>query len=286
MLTPKIDVAIPSNVLENCTDLRAKTLKIGRIARACVIYNVMNLYIYSIDKKFAKQFINDSKLIKILLEYLDCPQYLRKRVFSKNPSLKYVGLLPPLRTPHHPLEHSMKSLKSGDIREGLVLFSTTSYSDVDVGVEQPLRISVPQLEQNQRIILKIFKKKEMLTGIPIQKSEINSYWGFNVHIFSDPLQNLLSNFFSAAILATSKSGTQCTMQDLELFKHLREKERVLLLFGSPNLGLFQIFQRNGLNLKEATDFILNISPTQGTATIRVEEALISALAQITLLFHL
>lgn len=36
-----------------------------------------------------------------LLQYLECPQYLRKHVFPLHKDLQYAGLLNPLDAPHH-----------------------------------------------------------------------------------------------------------------------------------------------------------------------------------------
>ena len=36
-----------------------------------------------------------------LLQYLECPQYLRKHIFPVHPDLRAVGLLAPLDAPHH-----------------------------------------------------------------------------------------------------------------------------------------------------------------------------------------
>ena len=43
----------------------------------------------------------ESGLIRRVLEYLETPQYLRRRLFPLDESLKYAGLLPPLRIPSH-----------------------------------------------------------------------------------------------------------------------------------------------------------------------------------------
>lgn len=36
-----------------------------------------------------------------ILQYLECPQYLRKTLFPIHQSLQYAGLLNPLDAPHH-----------------------------------------------------------------------------------------------------------------------------------------------------------------------------------------
>ena len=51
-----------------------------------------------------------------ILQYCECPQYLRRKFFPMHPDLQFAGLLPPLDAPHH--------LRRGDVasyREGVVV---------------------------------------------------------------------------------------------------------------------------------------------------------------------
>ena len=51
-----------------------------------------------------------------ILQYIECPQYLRRKFFPMHPDLQFAGLLPPLDAPHH--------LRRGDVasfREGVVV---------------------------------------------------------------------------------------------------------------------------------------------------------------------
>lgn len=53
-----------------------------------------------------------------ILQYCECPQYLRRKFFPMHPDLQFAGLLPPLDAPHH--------LRRGDVasfREGVVVES-------------------------------------------------------------------------------------------------------------------------------------------------------------------
>jgi methyltransferase len=57
---------------------------------------------------------NNQRLVKIL-EYLECPQYLRKSLFAPHKYLEHVGLLAPLEAPHH-----FKLNDEWQFREGVV----------------------------------------------------------------------------------------------------------------------------------------------------------------------
>jgi hypothetical protein len=281
-----LNIAIPCNILEDCSDLRAKTLKIGQIARASSIFRVKKIIIYSINKGFYKKYLDDIELIKRILEYLDCPQYLRRIIFPKIPILKYVGILPPLRTPHHPLEDKISKLQPSSIREGTVLYSNAFYSELEIGLERPLKLDVPNLPEKKRIILKLEKQGNSISGVPIEKESIEEYWGYEIQVFKGSLQNFISSFSDYTAIATSKRGNSIKMNDIEFIQQLQKKDGILLLFGSPNYGLFEIFENQGLNLENSVDFIINIASNQGTQTVRVEEAIYFALSIINCILFL
>lgn len=70
-----------------------------------------------------------------ILQYCECPQYLRRKFFPMHPDLQFAGLLPPLDAPHH--------LRRGDVasfREGVVVDDEVSEggSFVDCGVPNRL----------------------------------------------------------------------------------------------------------------------------------------------------
>jgi methyltransferase len=51
-----------------------------------------------------------------LLQYCECPQYLRRHFFPMHPSLQFAGLLPPIDAPHH-----VRAEDACRFREGIVL---------------------------------------------------------------------------------------------------------------------------------------------------------------------
>ena len=131
----KLAIAIPASVISDTPHLREKTSKIGLIGRAAAIFRVDEIIVYP-DNPKANQ-VRDLDFIALLLNYLETPQYLRKRLFKIEPSLQFAGILPPLRTPHHPVSGKTRDLKVGEYREGLVLSQAKEGLLVDIGVEQP-----------------------------------------------------------------------------------------------------------------------------------------------------
>ena len=112
----KLSIAIPASVISDTPHLREKTSKIGLIARAAAIFRVNEILLYPDNLKVDQS--RDLRFIALLLNYLETPQYLRKALFKLEPDLQYAGILPPLRTPHHPLSGKTKHLKVGEYREG------------------------------------------------------------------------------------------------------------------------------------------------------------------------
>ena len=51
-----------------------------------------------------------------ILQYCECPQYLRRHFFPMHPDLQFAGLLAPLDAPHH-----VRVLDRSPFREGVVL---------------------------------------------------------------------------------------------------------------------------------------------------------------------
>lgn len=109
-----ISIAIPGSVLENAQSAELRTYLAGQIARAGCIFKVNEIVVYDdyADEANAKKAtLQDSVSLKTvrqccvqlgrMLQYLECPQYLRKYFFTIHNDLKYAGLLNPLDAPHH-----------------------------------------------------------------------------------------------------------------------------------------------------------------------------------------
>ena len=109
MQRKKLSIGIPASVILDTPHLREKTSKIGLVGRAAAIFRVDEIIIYPDNPRVNQT--ADMDLIATLLAYMETPQYLRKRLFKLRPELQYAGILPPVRTPHHPLNRRMKNLK-------------------------------------------------------------------------------------------------------------------------------------------------------------------------------
>ncbi len=255
----ELSIAIPSSFLEDSADWKIKTYKVGLIGRALAVFRVSKVYIY-LDTE-----VEESHLISGILEYMEMPQYLRKRLIPIKESLKYVGVLPPLRTPHHPVKKRIRDLRVGEIREGYAKVGPDGRVRVDIGVESPALLKGETGEG--RVTVRVCSK----TPLEVEPAEPPRYWGYKVERVS------ISDLEKKNLIISSR---KCPVVDLrELSEYLRGKDEVCIVFGSPKRGVFEIAKKAGVELRGICG---NFIPEQGTETVRTEEAVYSALSIINL----
>jgi len=280
----KFSIAVPASVVSDTPHLREKTSKIGLIGRVAAIFRVDEIIIYP-DNPDANQRA-ESDLVATLLAYMETPQYLRKRLFGLRPELQYAGILPPLRTPHHPLNRKIKNLKVGEYREGVTLSKTREGTLVDVGVEKPALTLNAQLSAGKRVSVKIAKVDKHVVVELASRDEIREYWGYVITVEKRSLGRILKGEGFDLTIATSKYGVPFANAVEEMAERWRKAKRVLVVFGAPTRGLYEIVKHEGLNLDDVVDFVVNTIPMQGTETVRTEEALIASLTVLNVWFGL
>lgn len=102
-----LSIALPGSVLSNCQTRELKTHMAGQIARACTLYHVDEIVVF--DDNLSKGYHSGDTdavdpscaFLARVLQYCECPQYLRKNFFPRHPDLQFAGLLPPIDAPHH-----------------------------------------------------------------------------------------------------------------------------------------------------------------------------------------
>ncbi|MEM3640633.1 MAG: RNA methyltransferase [Candidatus Bathyarchaeia archaeon] len=276
MSKKKVSIAIPASVVSDTPHLREKTAKIGLIGRTAAIFRIDEIIIYPDDVEVNQK--NEINLIATLLSYMETPQYLRKSLFKLKPELRYAGILPPLRTPHHPLNRKIKNLKVGEYRDGVTLSKTNEGTLIDIGVEKPALLVNKQLPMQKRVTVKITKTEKRVEVELANRIEIPEYWGYTVTVEPKSFGPLLKRGSFDLTIATSKYGAPLTEVAEKLSERWKKADKILLVFGAPTQGLYEIAKKEGLNLDEIVDFVVNTIPMQGTETVRTEEALIASLA--------
>ncbi|XP_037548171.1 putative methyltransferase C9orf114 homolog [Nematolebias whitei] len=290
-----VSVALPGSVLDNAQSPELRTYLAGQIARACVVFCVDEIVVFdeqgedikSIEGEFKGVGKKGHACIQLarILQYMECPQYLRKWFFPVHKDLQYAGLLNPLDSPHH-----MRIDEESEYREGRVLNKPPKQgkgSLVSCGLRKDVRID-KQLQPGLRVTVKLSKTqsqenklyKGVVVAPHVPRTEGGLYWGYTVRLASS-----LSSVFTQSphkggydlTIGTSERGTNVDQATLSPFKHM------LVVFGGLQ-GLEASVDAD-LNL-DATDpsllfdMYLNTCPSQGSRTIRTEEAILISMAAL------
>jgi predicted SPOUT superfamily RNA methylase MTH1 len=269
-----------------------------------------------------------------LLSYLECPPYLRKRLFSIHPDLRGAGVLPPLDIPSHLKPNEWCQYREGvsvgpvgkqsatketprkkQKKDSSAVDGSEELSSTLVDAGFPVEIAA-NIAPNTRITLKFsdtyapsdfpFSKSSADIGLgteavitaeaqdpALPREEAGYYWGYNVRRAST-----LSSIFTECpfedgydiSLGTSERGQSI----FELLSSSRESplpaavNHALIVFGG--LGGLEVaaaadedLANKGIdkrNVSELFDHYVDICPGQGSRTIRTEEAVLIALAQL------
>ncbi|KAI7734611.1 hypothetical protein M8C21_025406 [Ambrosia artemisiifolia] len=282
---PTVTVALPGSIIDNTQSFELATRLAGQIARAATIFRIDEVVIFDNKSDDSDMIANDSSdenesgaafLIRIL-EYLETPQYLRKALFQKHNSLRFVGLLPPLDAPHHLRKHEW-----GPYREGVTLTQQAPSSAstlVDVGLSKNVVID-QALEPGTRVTVAMGTNRRLDDEPrPVVSSskprEEGMYWGYKVRYaanISSVLKGCPHKGGYDYLIGTSEHGDIVKSSELQLpsFRHL------LIAFGGL-AGLEECVEEDknlkGKKPRDVFNTYLNICPHQGSRTIRTEEAI-------------
>ncbi len=275
-----LEIALPSSVVSIEHGLLLRTLKIYQIIRYASIFGTKKIIIYydsfiprTIDKKI-------KSLIKKIHNYLIIPPYLRKKLMPLDKDLKFVGALPPLRLNIYDV--SMKP-RPNEIRVCLIRRRNDKFT-ADCGLKKEVLIIDNESNIREGLGLVRIIDTYRFIGKYIDKYDSNVYLGPSID-FERSLKNIIERKqgTSTCIIATSKYGVIPKAEDMR--RALFNKSRLLVLFGSPYGGLYEIAENEGWELEDRIKYIWNTVPGQHVKTIRTEEALIITLGLINLLIR-
>jgi methyltransferase len=267
LLGKKVAVAIPGTVLEDKESLREKSAKLGQIARACAIFGVDAIEVFDDPGRRG-----EGALVKKVLEFLETPQYLRKRLYPLDEALRYAGALPPLRIPSHRQRVTLEGLQVGEVREGVVNPDGT----VEIGLEVPARFA-GGAPPGRRVTVKV-SSKSPLAAQSVRRDEVPRYWGYSVE--SKSLDEVFDDRRFGLKVATSRLGKPLRSALPGLRDSFARTGGVKLVFGAPSRGLFDMV---GPGLGKKADVVLNLFAQQHVETVRTEEAVFSGLNLLNVL---
>ncbi|KAI1904743.1 hypothetical protein AGOR_G00008840 [Albula goreensis] len=288
-----VSIALPGSVLDNAQSPELRTYLAGQIARACCVFCVDEVVIFdeqgedtkSVEGEFKGVGKKGQACVQLarILQYLECPQYLRKSFFPKHQDLQFAGLLNPLDSPHH-----MRVEEESEFREGVVLDRPSKAgkgSFVNCGMRKEVQID-KQLQAGLRVTIHLNKTqnpeskvhKGVVVAPHVPRTEGGLYWGYSVRLAS-----CLSNVFTECphkegydlTIGTSERGSNIDPVTLPPFKHM------LVVFGGLQGLEASVDTDQNLDVTDPSvlfDLYLNTCPNQGSRTIRTEEAILISMS--------
>lgn len=274
-MTKNLSICIPDSSVSDCSDLRSKTEKLFDIAHIAAVFKVKKIIVFHdpyMKPEFAQREI---RTMKDILAYVECPQYLRKRLFPLTRNLTSVGVLPPLATHHHV---KSKELKHLEVRPG-ALFMKDKVIVADVGGSQYIDvINPPHFSLKTKVLrapIKIIEESGKFIGEVLNAPPRKKYWGYKLVTTKATLPKLLSEYDDYKI-ATSRSCEYLPKDSkLEI-----KNNNVMVVFGSPLHGIPNILRSEKQKMKDHFDVCYNIMQNYGTRSIRLKEAILMTLTKL------
>jgi hypothetical protein len=287
-----VSIALPGSFVDNALTQELRSYLVGQIARACTIFCVDEIVIFSSEDAArpgvggGSSRTDGSVFMARVLQYLECPPYLRKNIFPMHPDLRCVGALAPLDAANHP-----RSNEACPYREGLVsekpARATGSFAVVGLPKEIPVDRTLPA---GTRVTVRMpdpSSKGGVGVVVPPRepREKLGLHWGYSVRMAKDlPAvwsECPFSGGYDLSIGMSDKGDTRWLEPGYRMptFKHL------LLVFGGAD-GLEAVVESNteiamsGVDTESLFDMYLNLCPGQGSRTIRTEEAVFVGLAAL------
>ncbi|ODM87636.1 hypothetical protein Ocin01_19047 [Orchesella cincta] len=215
-----------------------------------------------------------------------------KLLFPIHPDLQFAGLIAPFDAPHH-----LRRTEALPYREGVVSSKPIKEGSlVNVGLDRDCRVS-KKLPQGVRVTVKfddpdtnyVLKPKGKLRGTVVSphlpRREAGLYWGYSVRI-----ANSLSKVFSECPfrngydvkVGTSEKGSDSRLLKPQSFDHL------LIVFGGVEGLEYALENDESLaedDVRKLFEHYVNTCPSQGSRTIRTEEAILISMNALSQFIH-
>ena len=303
-----VSLALPGSILDNAQSPELRTYLAGQVARALAVFSIDEVIVFDDEAKLS---VNDSSLegefegiqkkghgciqLARILQFLECPQYLRKAFFPIHPDLQYAGVLNPTDMPHH-----LRMTEVSLYREGIVLDRPAHKSGgslVNVGLKKDCVVD-KKVNPNVRVTVELeleSEEKNLIRGkiVPpsAPRTQKGLYWGYMVR-----LAEKLSHVFTKCPFKGGYDltvGTSERGEDIDGCKLVKPDDgtapkfsHLLIVFGGVK-GL-EVAVEHDDQLKDLPDadpsqlfdLYLNTCPNQGSRTIRTEEAILVTLSAL------
>jgi len=300
-----VSIALPGSIVDNAQTQELRSYLVGQVARSCAIFNVDEIVVFhtetgpaasaamaSADERKGRT--SGAVFMARVLQYLECPQYLRKACFPHHPDLRSVGLIPPLDAPHH-----LRVDERCAYREAVVVERPEGKSGggsdaaggschVYTGLPKELKLDL-EVPPGTRLTVRMPAAGARQVAHAVAPHEPREtaglYWGYQVRM-AESLAAVWSECpheggYDCSI-GTSEHGTHGLAQGdftLPPFHHL------LIVFGGveglePVVAAEEALADCDDDVGALFDHYVNLCPAQGSRTIRTEEALLVGLGAL------
>jgi len=278
-----IGIAVPGSILDNAQTPELRTYLAGQIARAAAIFNIDEIVVFNDKVEEGESKGRGAVQLARVLQYLECPQYLRKHFFPIHKDLQYAGVLNPTDMPHH-----LRASEESVYREGVVTDKEAreGTSWVNIGLKSECLVST-SLKPGLRVTVRLpegYSWDKVIKGTIVSPAEPRTegglYWGYTTRLAST-----LTQVFTGCphkggydiMIGTSEKGTDVEEAEIKNFKNL------LIVFGGV-AGLEAALEADDKldanDPAELFDIYVNVCPNQGSRTIRTEEAVLVTMASL------
>ncbi|KAK9845796.1 hypothetical protein WJX81_002638 [Elliptochloris bilobata] len=291
-----VSLAVPGSVIENTQTVELATAVAGLLARTAAIFCVDEVVVIDDAPGIREGEVSSAAaFLARVLQFMETPQYLRKALVPMHRDLRLAGQLPPLDAPHH-----MRADEWRPFREGRVTAAAPGAGSLlNVGLDLSAH-TAEALRVGARVTLRMGEAPsrarvdagplgaacEAYAAAPVQPSEprrsAGAYWGYAVRLARGLSGALAGGPYAGGYdlrLGTSERGSVQAAEALGLppFHH------ALVALGGP-LGLEACLAADPDPPAEDVTALfsrwLNVCPSQGSRTIRTEEAALIALAYL------
>ncbi|CAL1536399.1 unnamed protein product [Lymnaea stagnalis] len=294
--TYTVSIALPGSVLDNAQSMELRAYLAGQIARAAAIFNVDEIVIFDEMNETRQDKSEFSGLKKPghgntqlfhILQYLECPQYLRKMFFPYHQDLVHAGLLNPLDIPHHVRESDVCEYREGITLKKPISAKREATSYANIGLKKDVILNM-NIKPGQRVTVKLkaqSTEKKNLEGVVVSPSEPREvagiYWGYTVRLAKGLSEVFTDSPYDGGYdltIGTSERGGDVNQVKITEFKH------AIVVFGGLKGLEASVEADDNIKTDDPSDLFhhyVNVCPSQGSRTIRTEEAILIAMTSLS-----
>jgi len=302
-----VTLAIPGSVLRGAQTRELRSYLVGQIARAAAIHEIDEIVVF-VDSAYEASAPDLDKTPSVtccrLLQYLECPAYLRRALFPVHADLALAGALPPLDMPHH-----MRREDISLYREGVVVDNKVSADGcyVNVGLSSEAFLA-RHLKPGVRVTVELdepdvgtdttssaargpgnMARKKIPTGEAVAPSKPRLthgiYWGYQTR-----LARTFGEIFSECPYKGGYDmliGHSVAGKSVDTLEAPREKscKHILVVLGG-HVGIEscvdadETMATSGRDAETLFDLWVNLCPTGGSKAVRTEELVMIGLASL------